>query len=90
MRPIDRGMSMADVIALAGEPLSRQTGGDIAPWLEQFHELGIHMFDFVVHDDFDELWIYEHDRRGRFKMVRRIATYIQFKSDAVVSVWQRA
>ena len=88
MRAVEHGMREEEVLRLVGEPSYRQTASEVAPPLETLQQLGIHLFDGAFGDDYDSLWVYAHDRRGKFKLEKLVLSFLGFKNGELVSSWQ--
>lgn len=88
MRAVKHGMREEEVLQLVGEPTYRQTENEVTPPLTALQQLGIHIFDGAFGDDYDSLWVYAHDRRGRFKLEKLVLSFLGFKNGELVASWQ--
>ncbi|MBX9623441.1 MAG: hypothetical protein K2X82_06465 [Gemmataceae bacterium] len=88
MRPVAEGMTADQVLGLVGPPAARLTRKGVTTPSEVFAALGSTL-RFPGDRGLKEVWVYAHDRRGKFPLVgHRIETYVGFRGGVVAAVWR--
>src|SRR4051812_48688905 len=88
VRLVEKGQPQAKVIELLGQPAWVMKPGQVKGPTETFQDLGFTVFDFEADRDIDAVWVYAHDRRGKFKLKWSLFTYISFRAGIVVGGWK--
>ena len=89
IQPIEKGWDKAEIEQLLGPPFAIQSPSEAAGPTQAFAELGFTLFDFTSDRDLDEVWVYKHDRRGKFKLKRPMFSFIGIKDGFSTGVWQQ-
>jgi len=88
MRDLQVGMSEAEVLEILGPPKWQQSPESCNGPTETFQRLGFTIFDFAADRDLDAVWVYVHDRRGKFKLTKYVTTYVGFRDGVATGGWQ--
>lgn len=88
LREMRAGMNEAEVTEALGPPLIKQCSNECAGPTETFRRLGFTILDFEADRDIDSVWVYAHNRRGKFKLTKYITTYIGFRDGVATGSWQ--
>jgi len=88
IRDLRVGMTEAEVLEIAGPPKLCQSPEATTGPTETFRELGFTIFDFAADRDLDAVWVYVHDRRGKFKLTKYVTTFVGFSNGVTTGAWQ--
>jgi len=89
LRPVAPGWTASELCERIGSPLEIRSQNSTAGPTELFQSFGFSIFDFEVDRDLDEVWIYKHDRRGKFLLTRPLFSFVGVRNGIVTGIWQR-
>lgn len=88
MQPVAQGWTVDAVRAHLGSPLAIQSPKDDVGPTATFKSLGFTIFDFAADRDLDAVWVYKHDRRGKFRLKQLVLTYLGIRDGIVTGLWR--
>jgi hypothetical protein len=87
-RPVEEGMTPEQVLQHLGPPAACLSRKGVTTPSQVFESLGSTL-RFPGDRGLKEVWVYLHDRRGKFLLHgHRIETFIGFRGGVVTAVWQ--
>jgi hypothetical protein len=87
---VEKGQPQSKVIEHLGQPAWVVTPEQVKGPTETMQEFGFTVFDFEADRDIEVVWIYAHDRRGKFKLTSPLFTYISFRKGLVAGAWKES
>jgi hypothetical protein len=87
LRDIQEGMTPAEVETICGPPKERLKPGDVISPTEFWQSIGS-TFQFDLDCQLEEVWVYQHDRRGKLQLNSCLRTFIGFRNGLVTGAWQ--
>lgn len=88
LRPVVAGWTIDELRQCAGEPFQIQDAASTVGPTEFWRSVGFSIFDFDVDRDLDEVWVYRHDRRGKFELKVMLYSFVGIRAGHVTGIWQ--
>jgi len=88
MRPVEEGWTIEALREHLGPPLEVRSADETPGPTDTFSSLGFTVFDFAVDRDLSEVWVYKHDRRGKFRLTKLLLSFVGIRDGKVTGVWQ--